>query len=257
MMTSHQAILYDMYQSGPIVFGHRGASAYAPMNTIPAFELAASMGAQAIELDVWLSKDDELVIIHDATVDHTTNGTGYVWDKTLAELKSLRASHKFTNEYPQAQIPTLDEVFEAVGQKLIVNVEIKFDPGMRSGVEAAVAACIYQHGMERRTLISSFHPQVLYNFRQVAPDIPIAFLHEPSTDAEAWPMVEALGLRFEVLHPHHSQIDEAYMDFARTNDLLVNTWTVNDPDRAMELMMLGVNGLCSDVPDVMLALLGY
>ncbi|MFZ4814035.1 MAG: glycerophosphodiester phosphodiesterase, partial [Phototrophicaceae bacterium] len=109
----------------PLVFGHRGAMAYAPMNTLAAFELAAQQGAHGIELDVWLSADDALVVIHDFEVNHTTNGEGRVGSMSLAEIKALDAGSWFSPEFAGTQIPTLDEVFETVGKKVFVNVEIK------------------------------------------------------------------------------------------------------------------------------------
>src|SRR5690606_28189003 len=108
-----------------LVFGHRGAKAYAPMNTIPAFELAAEQGADGIELDVHRSKDGHAVIVHDFTVDETTDGNGTVTEMTLAQLKELDAGSWFGEGFHGVQIPTLDEVFEAVGERLLINVEIK------------------------------------------------------------------------------------------------------------------------------------
>src|SRR4051812_43802081 len=111
-------ILEDIYQGRNLVYGHRGASAYAPMNTLPAFEMAADMGADGVELDVWLTADrKQLIILHDATVEHTTNGTGYVYEKSFEELRDLDARYKF-DAYAGVKLPTLDEVFEAVGKRL-------------------------------------------------------------------------------------------------------------------------------------------
>ena len=102
-------------ESRTLVFGHRGASAYAPMNTLPAYELAVTQGADGIELDVHLTKDKQIIIVHDETVDKTTDGTGNVHDMRLAELKELDAGSWFGAEFHGTRLPTLDEVFEAVG----------------------------------------------------------------------------------------------------------------------------------------------
>jgi glycerophosphoryl diester phosphodiesterase len=229
----------------PLVFGHRGASAYAPMNTLPAFELAMTQGADGVELDVWLSKDGHLVIIHDSTVDHTTDGTGYVWDKSLADLKALDASHTFPT-YRGARIPTLDEVFEAVGRLLLVNVEIKWAEGALPGVEQAVAECIRRHALEDRVIVSSFEPKILSVFRKIMPAVAAGYLFEPST-----PLLLS-GTHYDALHPHHSQIEAATAKAWRERGYRLNTWTVNDPARALELRELRVDTVITDAPDKIL-----
>ena len=247
-------ILDELYGDRTLVFGHRGASGYAPMNTLPAFELAADQGADGIELDVWLPADgDQLVILHDVTVDHTTNGSGSILTRTLKECKELDASYKFP-EYRGVQIPTLDEVFEGVGQRLIVNVEIKADPAMRPETAQALANCIRRSGMERRVIVSSFSISVLRGFRDVMPEVPIGFLYAEDTPESEWELAEAFA--YEAIHPHHTLIDAALMADALNDGHLVNTWTVNDPNRARELAYLGVRGIITDTPDVILKALG-
>lgn len=246
--------LEDIYGGQTLVFGHRGASAYAPMNTLPAFELAANLGADGIELDVWLPADgDKLIVLHDATVDHTTDGTGPVFTKTFDEIRALDASYKFP-EYRGVQIPTLDEVFEAVGHRLFVNVEIKADLQMRPDTAQAVTDCIRRHNMERRVIVSSFSAQVLHAFREVMPDVPIGFLYAEDTPPSEWALIESLA--HEAIHPHHVLITAETMAAAATDGHLVNAWTVNDPQQAVELAQLGVDGIISDMPDVILQAIG-
>ena len=141
-------VIAAMYAGEVLVFGHRGARAYAPQNTIPAFELAVQQGAQGIELDVHRSRDGQLVILHNFDVDETTDGSGRITEKTLAEIKALDAGSKFAPEFAGTPIPTLDEVFEAVGKRLFVNVEIKSESVETDGVEQVVAECIRRHAME-------------------------------------------------------------------------------------------------------------
>lgn len=109
--------LENIYQGRTLVWGHRGARAYAPMNTIPSFELALKQGADGVELDTHLTKDGYLIVLHDFTVDSTTNGKGLAKDMMLKEIKALDAGSSFSSEYAGTQIPTLDEVFEAIGKK--------------------------------------------------------------------------------------------------------------------------------------------
>jgi glycerophosphoryl diester phosphodiesterase len=241
-----------MYRTDrPLVLGHRGASAYAPMNTLPAFLLAADQGADGIEFDVWLSKDGFPVIIHDMEVDGTTKGHGRVADMTLAELQALDAGSWKDARYAETRIPTLDEVFAAVGQRFaVLNVEIKSEEGMVESVEAAVAACIGRHGLHERVLVSSFDPRVLQRFSSLMPNVSIAFLEWEGTPEEAYGLAKLL--RYSARHPHYTQIDNAYMKRARANDWRVNTWTVNDTTEARRLRDLGVDAIITDAPDVIL-----
>jgi glycerophosphoryl diester phosphodiesterase len=238
-----------MYNGRTLVFGHRGASGYAPMNTIPAFELAAEQGADGVELDTHLSKDGQLIVLHDFTVDHTTNGSGFARDMTVAELKALDAGSKKDLKFAGVQIPTLDEVFEAIGQKLYVNVEIKSETEDTDGVEQAVADCLARNHMLERVIVSSFNPLALKRFREIAPEVPIGYLYMPDYQ----PFAEVMdALPHEARHPHHPMIDRAYMDWAKSKGYRVHTWTVNDPARAAELQRLGVDAVITDTPDIML-----
>lgn len=242
-----------MYQNRPLVFGHRGARAYAPMNTIPSFQLAVKQRAHGVELDVHLSKDRYPIILHDFTVDSTTNGRGYARDMTLAELKALDAGSKFGAQFAGVQIPTLDEVFEAVGKKLYVNVEIKSESLDTDGVEQVVADCIAHHGMNERVIVSSFNPLALKRFRAILPTVPIGYLYAPNYTFGT-EVIDSLP--HEARHPEHTLIDAAYMAWAKQHGYRVNTWTVNAPQRAVELRNLGVDAIITDNPDVILTALG-
>jgi glycerophosphoryl diester phosphodiesterase len=219
------------------------------MNTLPAFELAAAQGADGVELDVHLSQDKQLIVLHDFTVDHSANGHGYARDMTLAQLKALDAGSWKDEKYPNARIATLNEVFEAVGHKLYVNVEIKSETVETDGVEQSLADCIERFDMTRRVIVSSFNPLALKRFREIMPEVPIGYLYMPQEQ----PFAEVMQrLPHEARHPQHTMIDKAYMDWARKQGYRVNTWTVNDAVRAVELRNLGVDALITDHPDVIL-----
>jgi glycerophosphoryl diester phosphodiesterase len=237
----------DVYAQGTLVFGHRGASAYAPMNTLPAFELALQQGADGIELDVHLSGDNQLIVLHDFTVDHTTDGTGPAKLMTLAELKQLDAGYKFGEPFRGTRIPTLDEVFAAVGGKLLINVEIKSITEDTDGVEQVTADCIQRHGLASSVIVSSFNPLALKRFRTILPEVAIGYLYEP--DYIFFPEVME-SLPHEALHPYYETIDAALVERAREAGQVINTWTVNEPAQAVKLRDLGVQGIITDKPDV-------
>ncbi|MBI5669733.1 MAG: glycerophosphodiester phosphodiesterase [Chloroflexi bacterium] len=241
-----QTLLDELYHGRTLVFGHRGASADAPMNTLPAFELAARQGADGIELDVWRTKDGEIVIVHDAVVDKTTDGTGLVQQMTTAQLHELDAGSWFGPQFARTRIPTLDEVFEAVGQRLIINVELKSETVGTDGLEALVADKIRRHNLAQRVIVSSFSPFALRRFRRLLPEVPIGFLY--AEDVPRFLRLFMIGLPHEARHPHHTMIDADYMDWARHSGYRVNTWTVNDLARAVELRDLGVDAIMSDHP---------
>lgn len=251
-MTIAKDILNTIYgdRSQVLVFGHRGAMAYAPMNTISAFELAAQQGAHGVELDVQRSKDGHPVIVHDFTVDATSDGQGNVSDMTLAELKMLDVGSYFSAEFTGTRIPTLDEVFETVGRKLIINVEIKSQTETTDGVEQVVADCIARHAMQERVIVSSFNPHALQRFRAIMPDVPIGYLYHPQTFEQTQPLMAAIT--YEAVHPYYEMIDAAHAEAAKTAGYYINAWTVNDVDEAKRLQALGVNTIMTNNPDVIL-----
>jgi len=243
-------VIYEMYQGRTLIFGHRGASAYAPANTLTAFELAFQQGADGVELDVHQTNDREVVVIHDETIDATTDGIGFVRDMTLAQLKELDAGSYFGQRFAGTKIPTLDEVFAAVGDKLYINIEIKFFGVNSDGTERLVAEKIKHFGLKNRVIVSSFNPLVLIWFREIMPDVPLGYLF--TSDLPTWPISTIKKLTYEATHPHYEVITNEFMETARAKSYVVNAWTVNDTERAVELHQIGVNGIITDKPDAIL-----
>lgn len=241
-----------VYSGKPLVFGHRGSKAYAPMNTLESFELALAQGSHGIELDVHRSKDGYPVIVHDFTVDSTTDGKGFVTDKTLAELKALDAGSWFSEAFRGVKVPTLDEVFELIGKKMIVNVEIKsLFTSETDGVEQVVVDCIRRHSLQDNVIVSSFNPYTLIRFRALMPDCAIGFLYEKNVPMDTHAVLR--GHSYEAYHPHHVLIDEALVHMTHQQGRVLNTWTVNDPEDARRLSSWGVDCLITDKPDVILS----
>ena len=241
------ATITEALNSGQtLVFGHRGALAQAPMNTLAAFDCALQQGADGIELDVQLSKDGHLVVIHDTTVDATTDGRGHVADMTLAELKQLDAGAWFSADYKGERIPTLDDVFDAFGDKLLINVEIKSSPAWGYRADKLLAECVRRHGMSERLIVSSFDPALLGGLRQMMPTAMLGFLYQPDMPASHYLPLKRLW--HQARHPRQDMVDQGYMNWARAQRYFVNVWTVNDGARALELSRLGVNAIITDEP---------
>ena len=225
----------------PLIIGHRGASAEAPENTLAAFELALAQKADGFEFDVRLSADGVPVIIHDDTVDRTTNGTGRVADMTLAELKSLTIDGKHT-------IPTLDELFERFGRRVLYNVELKATGATAlpssGGPARAVADCVAAHAVGEHVLISSFNPLLVRQARRrPSLAVPVGLLrqHRMMRFAHAFAGASAD-------HPRDDLVDASLMDWARLSQKHVHVWTVDEPARARRLAELGVHGIITNKP---------
>ncbi len=234
----------------PLILAHRGASAYAPENTLAAFRLAAEMGADGVELDVRLSADGVPVVIHDATVGRTTDGYGTVSQLTLTELQALDAGSWFSPDFAGQRLPTLQEVLEVLGDRLLFNVELKGSSWRDRGLEAAVLAVIEAQGMLDRVLISSFDPFALRRMKRLAPRLPVALLYAPDLPLylrRAW---LAPLLPHEVRNPEHTMVTPKAMAWFRRHRYRVVTWTVDEPEEMRRLARLGVDGIITNRPDV-------
>lgn len=247
--------LSQFYQERVLNFAHRGARMQAPENTIPAFERAADVGADGVELDVQLTSDGYPAVIHDFELSKTTNGQGLVSDQLLASLRELDAGSYFDAKFAGTRIPTLHEVFEAIGQRLLINIELKYfggEPRLLTGLAESVVQCIRQHALEKRVLVSSFNPLALRRLKRIAADIPTGFLHDPKMP---WPLRNYMWLaaliigRYEARHPHYSMATEQYVRGAHAQGRRVNVWTVNELDDIRRMYRLGVDMIMSDYPD--------
>jgi glycerophosphoryl diester phosphodiesterase len=247
--------LDSFYPHAPLVLAHRGASHDAPENTLVAFALARKMGADGIELDTSLTRDGVPVVIHDLSLDKTTNGTGPVRAMDLKTIKSLDAGSHFSADFKGEQVPTLDEVFESLGTDLLVNVELKSEGWRANGLEEAVFKVIRKHN-HQRVLISSFNPFALRRMRALASDIPMGYLYAPNNPIylrKGWLM---FGVQHQAKHPHHSLVNAEFIAWAKTHHYRVNTWTVDDPAQMRALRDLGVDAIFTNRPDVALQTLG-
>lgn len=235
----------------PLIIAHRGASAVAPGNTLIAFRQAVALGADAVELDVHLASDGVPMVIHDSTVDDTTNGSGYVADMTSVQLKMLDAGTPFDRAFAGERIPTLAEVIEAVGRDVLLNVELKSKSVRDNGLERAVVSVVEAYGVDNRVLFSSFNPLALRRVKMLAPHIPGALLRAPDLPVYLRYGWLAFLAPHEVRHPQHSLVDARYMAWARRRAYRVNAWTVDEQAEMRRLINLGVDGIITNRPDLL------
>jgi glycerophosphoryl diester phosphodiesterase len=234
----------------PIIFAHRGASAHAPENTLAAFELALRQGADGIELDAKLSKDNQVVVIHDPTVDRTTEGTGDVKSLSLADLRKLDAGSHFDIAYQGEVIPTLDEVCKAVGQMTFINIELTNYASKTDRLPDRVAAVVRKNKLSRRVIFSSFNPLALFRIHRLIPEAPIGLLALPGVRgilARSW-----LGriIPYQALHPEYSDVTDGMIEHLHRSSRLIFTYTVNQENEMRHLFQMGVDGIFTDDPEL-------
>lgn len=231
----------------PFFFAHRGASAYAPENTLAAFDLAAKQGAPAIEFDVKVTADGHVVVIHDQTVDRTTDGHGEVTKMSLAALRELDAGSKKAAQYRGEKIPTLDELFEAVGNKVLMNVELTNYATPLDALVPKVVALIKKHGLEQRVMFSSFFPHNLMNAARLLPAVPRGQLFLENS-AGWWQRAWGRLINIQAEHPWKYDVTARYVKNAHARGRRVHVWTVNDPAEMRNLRQLGVDAIFTDDP---------
>lgn len=231
-----------------LVLAHRGASGYAPENTMEAFELAAKMGVDGFELDVHLTSDGQVVICHDEKLDRTSNAQGRIPEYTFSELRAMDFGYHFYNCTRKGiKIPTLDEVYElAKPLGLIVNVEIK------PSYPEIIPACYEiakRHGMLENVIYSSFDHFQVRRMKEQYPDTFVAPLYNFNM-VNPWNYCPELGAA--AIHPKYTQIqlDKDYVKNCHDRGIRVHTWTVNTEEQMQQMLDLGVDAIITNYPDI-------
>ncbi|MDR2974291.1 MAG: glycerophosphodiester phosphodiesterase [Propionibacteriaceae bacterium] len=230
------------------VFAHRGASGYAPENTLAAFKLACELGADGIELDVQMTKDGEVVVIHDERVDRTTDGRGLVKDHTFDQLRALDASMG-SETYRNEKIPTLGEVFDLVADSpTAINIEIKDSRVLYPGLTDRVLEMIDERDWEYRVTISSFNHMTLAYVRQIGSLMNTGVLFQ---DILFEPWNYAHQVWATALHPHFLYVDSVpnLLEESHNSLLEVNVWTVDEIADIDRMIARGVDGIITNYPD--------
>lgn len=234
----------------PLLVAHRGSSTFAPENTLAAFQQALTDGADAIELDVRLSHDGEVVVIHDARLERTTNGRGKVRDCSLQELKRLSAGAWFHQRFSSERIPTLDDVFECVGGEMGVNIEIKTELSRRFTGEI-VERCIHvvrRHRASGYVMISSFHHPFVNYAKALDPGITAGVLYHPVRHYRRSASVLVAAANADFFICHRNAIQGKNIRRIHKNGYLVGAYTV-DTNKSLEQMLgIGVDCVFSNNP---------
>ena len=234
--------------TSPIIFAHRGASAHAPENTLAAFELAVEQGADGIELDVKLSADGQVVVIHDKTVDRTTGTSGQVKDMTLDDLRALDAGSFFSDKFKNEKIPTLEEVFEKVGGKTFINVELTNYSTPRDHLVESVCMLVKRFGLQKRVLFSSFLASNLSRTRSYLSNVPTGLLALPGI-LGAWQRSFGFAFgKYDALHPYLKNATQQHIYFVHRLNRRAHVWTVNEEEDMRRLFKWGVDGIFTDDP---------
>ncbi|MGH9688490.1 MAG: glycerophosphodiester phosphodiesterase [Candidatus Acidiferrales bacterium] len=235
----------------PWTIAHRGASGHAPENTLAAFERAVQLGATFIETDLHLTRDARFVAIHDGTVDRTTNGHGAVHELSLAELREFDAGLWFDRQFSGQQIPTLEEILDfSCKHDVVFYFEIKYDAAW--GMHHALAAALNAAGNAARSIVISFDPATLLSLRRLDASIMLGLLTE--NDKLTLPKT-ALDCGARQICPRFDLIAPQLVSDAHRSDLQVVTWTVNEPEKMCAAIDAGVDGIMTDLPDRLRAVL--
>jgi len=216
--------------------GHRGARAYEPENTLRSFKKALEIGVDAVELDVRKTKDNQLVVIHDADVKKTTNGKGLVSELTLKQIK------EFSTEKGE-KIPTLKEALDFLDKKVKILIELK-----EEGVEEKVLSAVRENGLQKNVIIVSFIEGALRKVRELDKEVETGLIYAKHKN----PVKSALDLKAGYLLPLYRFTHTANVQKAHENGLKVIVWTVNKPEEVVEYVKKGVDGIASDKPDILI-----
>ena len=229
-------------------YAHRGFCSQYPENTILAFQKALEEGVDGIENDVQLSKDGHIVIMHDESVDRTTNGKGWVKDLTLAELKELDASEKFGSQFGVQRVPTLREYLELVkDQPVITNIEMKTGVFEYLEMEQMLVDMLREYKLEDRVLITSFNHFTIMRMKERAPEIRYGFLaYDWRLDAGEYTQKNGIPC----YHPDYHNLTPEVVEDLRSHGIEINPYTVDDPKDIRDMIAKGVHSVITNCPDV-------
>jgi len=231
---------------------HRGASGYAPENTMAAFDKALQMKADYFELDVQMSKDGKLVLIHDVTVDRTTDGTGRVGDLTFKELRRLDAGSWFDPAFAGERIPTLEEALDRYRGKIGILIEIK-NPELYPGIERKVAKALKKRNLHKprngKIIVQSFNHDSVKKFHSLLPSVPVGVLISYRDEGISDKELRNFAKYADYVNPNKDMVDRSLVKRIHRFGMKTTPWTVRDRAEADRLKSIRVDGIVTDYPD--------
>lgn len=231
-------------------FAHRGSLTEAPENTLSAMKKAIDHGTKAIELDVQLTSDGHLVVIHDHKLRRFNKKVkGLVKDYSLHDLKQIDVGSSFSRAFKDETLATLDEVLELCPKDILLNIEIKNIPVIYEGIEQKVIACLQEHDRLEQIMISSFDHVALYKTQQLKPDIPLGMLFYYRI-LKPWEYVRSSGLDIYSVHPNIVWTDKETIHACHQLGYKVYPYTVNDENVYRQLVDQGVDGVFTNNPKI-------
>jgi glycerophosphoryl diester phosphodiesterase len=239
----------------PLVIAHRGDSAHRPENTLASFAGALEVGAELVELDVQLTADGHVIVLHDPTLDRTTTGRGDVRRMTLAEVRAVSAGYpdRFGSAFAGERVPTFGEALGLLRGRARILVEIKTESvtdDAEGGVEARVAEAVRRAGMGADAALISFDPRAVLRLKALAPEIARGRLFGRTTADEVLAQAREAGCGLVL--PHKSQLDDALAERVHAAGLKLATWVVDEPEELKRLARFGLYGVGSNRPGVLL-----
>ena len=232
-----------------LIIAHRGASGYAPENTLAAMKLAIRQKCDGIELDVQMTKDGKIVVFHDWSLQRTSNGCGEIKDITYEEIRELDAGSWFSEDFKGEKIPTLEEVLNLIPHELLLNIEIKAKASDNRGIEAKVADIIEKHNRYKNTIVSSFNHKCIKRIKKHNCKIEIGILYEGYI-IKSLSYIKESGLCLYSCHPNYNYVNEKLVKMLKEKKLKIFAWTVNDLKEGNELKKIGVDGIITNYPDI-------
>lgn len=255
----------------PLVIAHQGGDGIWPGDTLFAYENAVNIGADVLEMDAHLTKDGQIVLMHDEKVDRTTNGTGLIEDMTLDQLKQLDAAYKWSNDggktFPYRgrgiQVPTLEELFRKLPQmRYVIEIKLTEHP-----IDKPLCELIRKYNMQDKVVIASFHDQAMQNFRITCPEVATSASRGEVTRFVLLGKIFLSGLiapKYESIQPPYDPkeslnipiMTKRFIREAHAKNLAVEPWTVDDPALMEQYIEWGVDGIMTDRPDLLVKILG-
>ncbi|UCH62391.1 MAG: hypothetical protein JSU77_11385 [Fidelibacterota bacterium] len=236
-----------------LCLAHRGVPSRAPENTLPAFQEAFNAGVDCVELDVMETADGVLIVRHDYHLEEDTEGSGYVWEQPYAAIAKLNAAHRWGDKFPATPIPRLEDILKELPEDVLINIELKIRHWFNPGFEEKVIAMIRQHRLVRRTIVSSFSPLSLVKLRRLEPELALGYLWRDTR--VPWYLRRPYFVNLvhpDVLHPHVIVTTPKAVDRAHRRGMKVNVWTVNNRPMIQYLESIGVDGIFTDFPELVL-----